>query len=75
MGRLAKSFPQFFSDLIKLTEDSQVRVKHAAISTLGNLKDPRAVKALEKVSKDKALPYRTQSLAEDALQKITPKNS
>ena len=76
MGRLAKNFPEFFDDLIRFTQDSQVRLKHAAISALGGLKDPRAIKALEKIKKDKALPYRTQALAEDALLKITPpKNS
>ncbi len=72
MGRLAKNFPEFFQDLIKLTTDEQVRTKHAAITTLGNLKDPRAKAALEKVAKDKTLPYRTQALAQDALLKITP---
>ena len=76
MGRLAKNFPEFFDDLIRFTQDSQVRLKHAAISALGGLKDPRAIKALEKIKKAKALPYRTQALAEDALLKITPpKNS
>ena len=76
MGRLAGHFPEFFADLIRFTTDAQVRLKHAAISALGNLRDPRAVPALEKVSKDKALAYRTQALAEDALLKINPpKNS
>ena len=51
-------------------------MKHAAITALGNLKDPRAIKTLEKIKKDGRLPYRTQALAEDALLKITPpKNS
>ncbi len=72
MGRLAKNFPEFFQDLISLTQDKQVRLKHTAIAALGNAKDPRAKETLEKIFKDKNLPYRTQAAAEDALLKISP---
>ena len=73
MTRLAKSYPGLFRDLIALAgSDPQGRVRHAAISALGKLGDPRAIPALEKVSKDKRVPLRTRSLAEDSLLKIRP---
>lgn len=73
MSRRARSFPELFSGLLFLTSDPQIRIKHAAISALGDLKDPRAISVLEKISKDKNLPYRTRALAEDALLKINPR--
>ena len=75
MGRLAKNFPEFFEDLLRLVLDPQTRLKHAVITLLGNLKDPRSIKTLEKIQKDKSLPYRTHALAQDALLKITPQKN
>jgi HEAT repeat protein len=72
LARIAPAYPEAFADLIALTQDPQIRLRHAAISALGNLRDPRALPALEKVKKDKRLPYRTQALAEDAILKIQP---
>ena len=74
LSRAARSFPELFADLIAVAEERPGRIKNAAISALGNLKDPRAIPVLEKISKDKRLPYRVQSLAADALLKITPEN-
>jgi aminopeptidase N len=68
----AKNFPELFQDLLQLAEDREIRIRHAAISALGRLKNPLAVPVLEKISKDKNLPYRTTSIAQDALLKINP---
>jgi aminopeptidase N len=74
LSRCARNFPELFADLLALAQEKPGRVKNAAISVLGSLKDPRAVPVLEKISKDKRLAYRTQALAQDALLKITPEN-
>lgn len=75
ISKCAKNFPELFDDLIRLTADPQIRIKQSAIHALGDLKDPRAVPVLEKISKDKNFPYRTQSAAQDALLKINPDKS
>ncbi|MBI2118794.1 MAG: HEAT repeat domain-containing protein [Elusimicrobia bacterium] len=72
LNKCAKEFPEIFSELISLTSDPNIRVKYAAISALGNLKNPRAIPVLEKIYKDKNLPYRTISIAQEALLKIDP---
>ena len=72
LARCARSNPELFKDLAALTSDPMIRLRHAAISALGSIKDPRVLPVLEKIKKDKKLPYRTQALAEDAILKIQP---
>lgn len=72
LTKCAKEFPELFEELLALTSDLNARVKYTAISALGNLKNPRAIPVLEKIYKDKNLPYRTTSLAQEALLKIDP---
>jgi len=74
LTRLAKSFSPLYEELLALTKDPHARIKLSAITALGNLKDPRAIPVLEKISKDKNLPYRFTAAAEDALLKIKPSN-
>ncbi len=73
LSKCADNFPKIIEDLIQLAKsDPQVRVKHAAIAALGRLKNPRAIPVLETISKDLHFPFRTHSVAEDALLKIDP---
>lgn len=75
LGRLLQHQPELLKEVYKLTEDPFTRIKHAAVTTLGNSKLPQAVPILEKFAKNKDLPYRSTVLADDALLKINPQNS
>ncbi len=72
LSKGARAYPELFKDLYELTNDKQTRIKYAAITALGNTRDPRVAHLLDKISKDKKQPHRTRSLAEDALLKVKP---
>ena len=72
LTQLGKSFSPLYEELLKLTQDPHARIRLSAIHALGKIKDPRAIPVLEKISKDKNLPYRFTAAAEDALLNIQP---